>query len=53
VPDCEILGRHREQWQQVLGRDTVKQLAMRFNIPVDQPTKVLAQQVPKAWITQV
>ena len=31
-----------EQLQQVLGSDTVKQLAARFNIPVDQISKVLA-----------
>src|ERR1700724_2089539 len=37
-----------EQLQQVLGSDTVKQLAARFNIPVDQLTKVLAQQLPLA-----
>jgi len=37
-----------EQLQQVLGSDTVKQLAARFNIPVDQLTKVLAQQLPNA-----
>jgi len=37
-----------EQLQQVLGSDTVKQLAARFNIPVDQLAKVLAQQLPKA-----
>src|SRR4030088_287226 len=35
-----------EQLQQVLGSDTVKQLAARFNIPVDQLSKVLAQQLP-------
>ena len=34
--------------QQVLGSDTVKQLAARFNIPVDQLAKVLAQQLPAA-----
>jgi uncharacterized protein YidB (DUF937 family) len=34
--------------QQVLGSDTVKQLAARFNIPVDQLSKVLAQQLPAA-----
>jgi hypothetical protein len=28
--------------QQVLGSDTVKQLAARFNTPVDQLTKVSA-----------
>src|ERR1700676_285985 len=37
-----------EQLQQVLGSDTVKQLAARFNIPVDQLPRVLAQQLPKA-----
>src|SRR5580658_11163462 len=37
-----------EQLQQVLGSDTVKQLAARFNIPVDQISKVLAQQLPAA-----
>jgi uncharacterized protein YidB (DUF937 family) len=37
-----------EQLQQVLGSDTVKQLAARFNIPIDQLSKVLAQQLPKA-----
>jgi len=35
-----------EQLQQVLGSDTVKQLAARFNIPVDQITQILAQQLP-------
>src|SRR6202142_1070089 len=37
-----------EQLQQVLGSDTVKQLAARVNIPVDQIAKVLAQQLPAA-----
>ena len=37
-----------EQLQQVLGSDTVKQLAAKFNIPVDQITQILAQQLPKA-----
>ena len=37
-----------EQLRQVLGSDTVKQLAARFNIPGDQLAKVLAQQVPLA-----
>ena len=37
-----------EQLQQALGSDTVKQLAARFNIPVDQITQILAQQLPKA-----
>jgi uncharacterized protein YidB (DUF937 family) len=35
-----------EQLQQVLGSDAVKQLAAKFNIPVDQLAKVLAQQLP-------
>src|ERR1700688_3814705 len=34
--------------QQGVGRDTVKQLAARFNIPVDQITQILAQQLPRA-----
>src|SRR5438874_13149297 len=37
-----------DQLQQVLGSDTVKQLAARFNIPVDQLGKLLAQYVPAA-----
>jgi uncharacterized protein YidB (DUF937 family) len=37
-----------EQLQQVLGSDVVKQLAARFNIPVDQLAQVLAHQLPKA-----
>jgi uncharacterized protein YidB (DUF937 family) len=37
-----------EQLQQVLGSDVVKQLAARFNIPVDQLSQVLAQALPKA-----
>jgi uncharacterized protein YidB (DUF937 family) len=37
-----------EQLQQVLGSDTVKQLAARFNIPVDQLAKILAEQLPLA-----
>jgi uncharacterized protein YidB (DUF937 family) len=37
-----------EQLQQVLGSDAVKQLAARFNIPVDQLARVLAQQLPTA-----
>jgi uncharacterized protein YidB (DUF937 family) len=37
-----------EQLQQVLGSDAVKQLAARFNIPVDQLAQILAQQLPKA-----
>jgi uncharacterized protein YidB (DUF937 family) len=37
-----------EQLQQVLGSDMVKQLAARFNIPIDQLATVLAQQLPRA-----
>src|SRR3981081_837775 len=37
-----------EQLQQVLGSDTVKQLAARFNIPVDQLAQILAEHVPAA-----
>ncbi len=37
-----------EQLQQVLGSDVVKQLAAQFNIPVDQLSQILAQQLPKA-----
>jgi uncharacterized protein YidB (DUF937 family) len=37
-----------EQLQQVLGSDTVKQLAARFNIPIDQLSQILAQQLPLA-----
>lgn len=37
-----------EQLQQVLGSDTVRQLAARYNIPVDQLSQILAQELPKA-----
>ena len=37
-----------QQLQEVLGSDTVKQLAARFGIPVDQLSTVLAQVLPKA-----
>lgn len=37
-----------EQLQQVRGSDAVRQLAARFNIPVDQLARVLAQQLPSA-----
>jgi hypothetical protein len=39
--------------QQVLGSDAVKQLAARFNIPVDQLTRVWRSNFPKPRITQV
>ena len=37
-----------DQLKQVLGSDVVKQLAAKFNIPVDQLSEVLAQQLPTA-----
>ena len=37
-----------DELQQALGSDTAKQLAARFNIPLDQLTKILAQQLPLA-----
>jgi uncharacterized protein YidB (DUF937 family) len=37
-----------DQLQQVLGSDTAKQLAARFNIPIDQLGPILAQLLPKA-----
>jgi uncharacterized protein YidB (DUF937 family) len=37
-----------DQIKQVLGSDTAKQLAARFNIPIDQLSQVLAQQLPIA-----
>ena len=37
-----------EQLQQVLGSDAVKQLAAKYNIPVDQITQILAHQIPNA-----
>ena len=37
-----------QQLQEVLGSDAVRQLAAKYNIPVDQITQILAQQLPKA-----
>lgn len=37
-----------DQLRQVLGSDMVRQLAARYNIPVDQLAQVLAQELPKA-----
>jgi uncharacterized protein YidB (DUF937 family) len=37
-----------EQLQAVLGSDTIKQLAARFHVPIDQLSKVLAEQLPLA-----
>ncbi|MGB8397443.1 YidB family protein [Bradyrhizobium sp.] len=35
-----------EQLQNVLGSDTIRQLAAKLNIPVDQLAQVLAHQLP-------
>ena len=37
-----------DQVRQVLGSETVKQLAAKYNIPVDQIAEVLAHQLPLA-----
>jgi uncharacterized protein YidB (DUF937 family) len=37
-----------DQLRAVLGNDTVRQLAARYNIPVDQLGEILAQELPKA-----
>ncbi|MCS3929382.1 uncharacterized protein YidB (DUF937 family) [Bradyrhizobium elkanii] len=37
-----------DQLRAVLGSDTVRQLAARYNIPVDQIGQILAQELPKA-----
>jgi uncharacterized protein YidB (DUF937 family) len=37
-----------DQLRQVLGSDTVKQLAAKYNIPVDQLSELLAHQLPLA-----
>ncbi len=37
-----------QQLQEVLGNDTVRQLAAKYGIPVDQLSTVLAQVLPKA-----
>ena len=37
-----------DQLRQALGSDTAKQLAAKFNIPLDQLSQVLAQLLPKA-----
>jgi uncharacterized protein YidB (DUF937 family) len=37
-----------DQLKQALGSNTAKQLAARFNIPLDQISTVLAQVLPKA-----
>jgi len=37
-----------DQLRQVLGSDSVKQLAAKYNIPVDQLSEILAHQLPLA-----
>ena len=37
-----------DQLREVLGNDTVRQLALRYDIPVDQLSQILAQELPKA-----
>jgi uncharacterized protein YidB (DUF937 family) len=37
-----------DQVRQVLGNETVKQLAAKYNIPVDQIAELLAHQLPLA-----
>jgi uncharacterized protein YidB (DUF937 family) len=37
-----------DQLKQVLGSDVVRQLAARYNIPIDQVSEVLAHQLPQA-----
>ena len=37
-----------DQLKQVLGSDAARQLAAKFNIPIDQLSEILAQQLPTA-----
>ena len=37
-----------DQLRKVLGSDTVRQLAAKYNIPIDQVTEVLSHQLPLA-----
>ena len=37
-----------DQLKQVLGNDTIRQLAAKYNIPIDQVAEVLAHQLPQA-----
>ena len=37
-----------DQLKQVLGSDAVRQLAAKYNIPIDQVAEVLAHQLPAA-----
>ncbi len=46
--DGQNLPISADQLRAVLGNDTVRQLAARYNIPVDQLGEILAQELPKA-----
>lgn len=48
ISDGKNLPISAQQLQQVLGSDVVRQLAAKYNIPVDQITQILAEQLPKA-----
>ena len=37
-----------DQLRQVLGSDTVRQIAAKYNIPIDQVTEVLTHELPLA-----
>lgn len=37
-----------DEIKQVLGSDTVRQIAAKYNIPIDQVSEVLAHQLPAA-----
>jgi len=37
-----------DQLKQVLGSDVVRQLAAKYNIPIDQVSEVLANELPRA-----
>ena len=37
-----------DQLRQVLGSDVVRQMAAKYNIPVDQLSEILAHQLPQA-----
>ena len=37
-----------DELRQVLGSDTVRQIAAKYNIPIDQVSEVLAHQLPLA-----
>jgi uncharacterized protein YidB (DUF937 family) len=37
-----------DELRQVLGNETVRQLAARYHVPIDQLSQILAQELPKA-----